>query len=286
MKNVIYAIAAIAMLSCAQTTVAQEKKEEKKKRSVSISKEGVKIKSNDSSKTIINKTDDENESHNGKDKPKFKSNYMMLDLGLNLMQDNTNYADPTVQALLNVPANRQNESLFNQRASKSINVNIYPWMLKFAALRTKNQRIYISTGIGLQLYNFRYDEQLVFNKNPMSISLDTIQALKKNKLAMNYLSVPLMLTFKSRLYNDHWLAYGVGITGGYRIAAWTKQVTTKGAKSKSYDAFGTSDFITSVNAEIGIDGAIRFYASYQLTSMFDNGLDQHPICFGIRFNGI
>jgi hypothetical protein len=95
-----------------------------------------------------------------------------------------------------------------------------------------------------------------------------------------------MLTFKTRFDKKHWLVYGVGITEGFRLSSWTKQVSGERGKIKVRDNFSLADFNTCVNAEIGIEGMLRFYASYQLTSLYDNNLGHHPICFGFRFSGI
>jgi hypothetical protein len=287
MKQSLFAIATIACLSFAPALMAQEKKEEtatkKKHRTViSMGKDGVRVKATDSA----GKTTDEGKAdEDTDDRSRFLSHVFMMDLGFNMIQDNTDYTNPAVANYLKVPAANLNKNLFNLNNAKSVNVNIYPWMARFSALRTKNQRIYISSGVGFQIYNFRYESPLTYTRNPAGVILDTI-SFKKDKLSMNYISIPLMLTFKTRLYKTHWLAYGVGITGGYRISSWTKQVSGQRGKVKQHDAFGLADFNTCLSAEIGLDGAIRLYATYQLTSMYDNALGQHPISFGIRLSGI
>ncbi len=218
---------------------------------------------------------------------RFETHWVMMDLGFNLLTDNTNYNSPATQAFLHVPDNTKNSSLLGLRGGKSINVNIYPIMLRFAALKTKRQSIYITTGLGLQLYNFRYNEPIVYTKSPNSfITTNDMLHFRKNKLGLDYLNVPLMLTFKTRLEHKNWLVYGVGITGGYRISTWTKQVSSEFGKVKTHDQFNFQNFNSCLTGEIGIDGEIRFYVSYQLTSLYKNAIDQHPISFGIRFMGI
>lgn len=216
---------------------------------------------------------------------KFKTTFMMFDLGVNLLNDNTDYTQPSVVNYLNVPAANRNENLFDLRNGKSINVNIYPVMVKLLAVKTKNQRLYISTGLGFQVYNFRYENNISYRKNPNSIVMDTV-AFNKNKLAVNYLNMPLMLTGKTRLHKGTWLVYGGGITGGYRLSSWNKQRSDARGKVKTKGSFDLADFNSCLTAEFGIEGILRFYASYQLTSMYDNGIDQRPICFGLRFGGI
>jgi hypothetical protein len=285
MKRTLCAAAAIAGLLFANITLAQntsDTSDAKKKKDhgvdeLSISNRGVTITKKNKEVRAADSLRKENR--------KFKMSYCLVDLGLNLISDNTNYADPAVKNLLNVPANRQNKSLFDLRTGKSVNVNIYPWMIRYKALKTKGQRIYVSSGIGLQLYNFRYEDPINFNRNPVSVSLDTI-SFKKNKLALDYLNVPLMLTMKTKLHKDTWLVYGAGITEGFRIDSWTKQVSGQRGKVKESDQFGLADFNTCLSAEIGIEGVFRLFATYQVTNMFQNALEQHPICIGFRFGGI
>ena len=225
---------------------------------------------------------------NDKDKTEgdFDTHWGILDLGLNTVADNTNYNSAAAKAFLNVPANRQNSSLFNLRQGKSINVNIYPFMETLYALKRKNQKINISVGLGLQLYNFRYENPISYTRNPNTVVLDSM-SFKKNKLAFDYLNLPLMITFKTRLHNDKWLVYGVGITAGYSIATWTKQEFGS-HKVKLHDDFGFSNFNSCLTGEIGLSNTIRFYGTYQLTNMFttSTGMSQHPISFGIRFFAI
>jgi hypothetical protein len=283
MKHTLCAIAAIAGLLLATNVSAQEKtdtdKKDKKHHDVlNISNKGITLIPVDSNEKPL-------DTLKAEDRHAFTSSVCMLDLGINKLIDNSDYTSPAVTSYLRVPAVQQNKSLFDMKPSKSININIYPWMIKFKALKTHGQRIYISSGIGLQFYNFRYEDPITYTRNPNGIIIDTV-SFTKNKLAMDYLNIPLMLTFKTRLYKDKWLVYGAGITEGFRIASWTKQVSGERGKMKLHDGFGLADFNTCVSAEIGVEGVVRFYASYQVTSLFETGLDQHPVCFGLRFSGI
>ena len=253
------------------------KRDPKKAHYFSISTSGMDFGHSDSAKRAEDSIRRENKS--------FTSTYCIFDLGLNLLMDNTNYSSPAVKSLLDVPAKMQNKSLFDLRTWKSVNVDIYPWMVKFKAMKTKNQRIYISSGIGLQLYNFRYENPITWTRNPVGVIQDSV-SFKKNKLALNYLSVPLMFTFKTRIHKDDWLVYGAGLTEGFLIDSWTKQESGARGKVKVFDQFGLNQFNTCLTGEIGIEGEFRLYFSYQVTSLFSNGLDQHPFSIGFRFGGI
>jgi len=210
----------------------------------------------------------------------------MLDLGFNYIDDQTNYNTGAAQDFLNVAQDMRNKNLFSLREGKSVNVNIYPVMLKGRLLKTKRQRIYVTLGAGLQIYNFRFNKPISYTNNtePM-VMMDSV-LFTKNKLGISYLSIPLMITSKTKLSKDIWLVYGVGITAGYRLASWTKQVSGERGKDKNHDQFNFNNFNSCVTGEFGIDGWVRLYASYQLTALHENALQQHPYAIGVRFIGI
>ncbi len=289
MKHLIWALAIILVASLNNTANAQTDSTKKSKKggtSISISiPNGIEIIKNDtSSKNVRSIKDKDVEKKKEADDKKFKTYMTMMDLGLNVLDDKTNYQSMGVKNYMHVPANQQNGSLFNLRQWKSINVNVYPVMCRFRLLKTSGQKIYFSTGLGLQLYNFRYEQPIDYSKNHY-VSLDTI-SIGKNKLGMDYLNIPLMFTFKSKVGKKDWLVYGAGLTEGYLISSWTKQVSGARGKVKVHDGFDFADFNTCVTAEIGLEDKFRFYASYQLTSMYKNDLDQHPFSFGVRISGI
>lgn len=251
----------------------------------------------------------------------FDIQYGMLDLGINSLIDNTNYSSAAAGNLFwnaNMqPTGNVNADVFSLRAGKSINVNVYPIMVKARLYRSLRQRITLATGLGLQMYNFRFTRPVTyvsggnrFNspQGPPDVYVRTENiTFSKNKLAFNYLTVPLMINFKTRIATGpdaapgagvssgrnsstygrgYWLTYGVGISGGYLLSSWTKQVSDERGKEKNHDPFNFRKTNLCVNGEIGLDGYIRLYASYQLTSLHENGLDQHPLSIGIRFLGL
>lgn len=216
----------------------------------------------------------------------FELQYGMLDLGLNSLQDKTNYNSPEAKQFLQVSPESQNSNLFSLRDIKSVNVNIYPIMAKFRLLKTDHQKVFISSGLGLQIYNFRFNKPISFvNTTEPAVIMDSI-SFRKNKLAITYLTIPLMITAKTKIADKTWLVYGAGISGGYRLSSLNKQISDERGKQKNRDKFNLNDFNVCVNGEIGIDGFIRLFGSYQLTNMYDKGLDQHPLSIGVRFLGL
>jgi hypothetical protein len=290
MKRTLFATAAIAGLLFANALMAQEKTEEtnkkKKAHTLKISNNGICLETTDGDSTVTIKTKDGKTEKKEEEKAgKFKTSFAMFDIGVNLLNDNTNYNDPTVVNYLNVPTNSRNESLFDLRPSKSINVNFTPIGVKFLAVKTKNQRLYMSTGLGIQIYNFRFEEDISYKKNPNGIILEDALNFRKNKLAVSYVNIPLILTGKTRMHKKTWLVYGAGVTAGYRMTTVNKQISNERGKVKTRGNFDLADFNTCLTAEFGVEGVLRFFASYQMNSLYDNGIDQRPICVGLRFGG-
>jgi hypothetical protein len=249
-----------------------------KKKLILSSSEGITIEKDSATLT----GDDKSE----KNDDKFHVHWCMLDLGINTLQDKTDYNSTAAQSFLQVPANLKNSNLFNLNQGKSVNVNVYPIITKYRLHKSEHQRIYLMSGLGLQLYNFRFEKPIAYNNrvNPQ-VFMDSIN-FKKNKLAFDYLMIPLELVFKTKVGTKNWLVYGFGITGGYRLNSWMKQESSDRGKQKDHDKFNFRDFNSCIMGEIGLDGYVRLYATYQLTSLQENALNQYPFAIGIRFMGI
>ncbi len=256
--------------------VAQEKDKKEIKKSLSVGTNGIKI----TNEAKVSK-DDEKEDV-------FTIRFGSVDIGVNSLQDQTNYNSTAAQQFLDVPQASMNENLFDLNTGKSINVNVWVTELGWnLTSKSKRQKVLISTGIGLQMYNFRFNKQITYiNETTPSLYIDTVVKMSKNKLGFTYLSMPLNLTFKTRAGKKTWLVYGVGITGGYRIASWTKQISDLYGKRKNRDPFNFNDFNACVTGQVGVNGYLRLYATYQVTPLHENALEQYPLCIGIRIGGI
>lgn len=270
-----YFITAALALAVCMTATAQEK-EKKNSKSVSV---------NIGDGPLI-QVDNGKGKGEHKEEAAVKIGWGMLDFAINSIIDNTDYGDAATKAFLQVPAELQNENLFSLRQGKSINVNVWPVTVKFRALDGDRQRIYIGSAVGLQMYNFRFSKNISYlNETNPTVILDSAK-FTKNKLALTYLSVPLMVTLKTKLAPKTWLVYGGGVMAGYRISSWTKQRSELRGKDKNHDDFNMNDFNVSVTGEIGLDDYFRLFISYQVTPLHDTYLDQHPLCIGFRFGGI
>ena len=286
--KLVYCLMAACMVSFATTAQEDDKKDNNRKRkSLSISNRGISVQVDDSTEGgyVYVGSDSTKVKMKKVEKP-FEFTYAAVDLGINTIDDKTDYTSAAAQGFLNVPANIRNEQLFNLQTGKSWNVNVWPVLFKARLMKSTGQKLYVSSGIGLQMYNFRFTKDISYlNITNPEVILDSVD-FSKNKLALTYLSVPLAITAKTKIANKTWLVYGAGVTGGYRINTLTKQISGERGKVKNHDAFNFNDFNACVTGEIGIEGIFRIFASYQVTSLHETALDQHPLCIGLRFGGV
>ncbi len=222
---------------------------------------------------------------------KFLVTYGMVDLGFNRLDDKTNYSSSSssLNDLYNPsPGTTPSSAPFKLNEGKSINVNVWIANTRLRLADGENQKLFFTSGIGLQMYNFRFDSRIMYKADP-NTHLETIASdldIQKNKLGFTYAAIPVGLLAKTRITPKRWLVYGASITGGYRLASWTKLKTAQNGKDKNHDPFNFSDFNACVMAEVGIDDVIRLYGSYQLTPLSSGPLNQHPFAIGVRFFGL
>ena len=146
-------------------------------------------------------------------------------------------------------------------------------------------------GLGLELNNYYYKQPVRYNDNPAAIanpprvSLDNTvgRSYKKNKLAADYLTVPVMLNVNFTPDRRKGFGFSAGISAGYLYSARNKTVTSDEGKKKSKDDFELERWKLSYVAELSL-GPVRFFGSYANSSMYERGLDITPYTFGFRFS--
>jgi Outer membrane protein beta-barrel domain len=138
-------------------------------------------------------------------------------------------------------------------------------------------------GLGLELNNYRFENtQVRFHKDPTSIALDpTLTNVSKNKLAADYITVPLMLNFNFTPGHNNGFGFSAGVSAGYLYSARQK-IKIAGNKDKLHGDFDLKPWKLSYVGELSL-GVVRLYGSYAFKSMWSKGLDQTPYNIGIRF---
>lgn len=216
---------------------------------------------------------------NHKRKPEnVSTNWWIVDLGYAGFNDNTVYG-PNTAADQFAPGS--NEDWFDLRAGKSRNVNIWFFMQR---LNMISHVVNLKYGVGLELNNYRFDDERIrFQKNPTLISLDnTLKEARKNKLAADYLTVPIMLNFNFTPELKKGFGFSAGMSAGYLYSA--RQKTKVGDdKDKLHNDFDLKRWKLSYIGELLL-GPVKLYGSYALDNMWDKGLDQIPYTVGFRLS--
>lgn len=222
------------------------------------------------------------------------TNWWIFDVGFSNYIDNTNYGTAG-SYLVNRPGfPALDKSDLKLNAGKSINVNI--WIL-MQRLNLSKHYVNLKYGIGLELNNYRYRSGAAISykegglvpytagtqTNAPFIFRDSI-SFSKNKLAADYVTVPLMLNFTSNPFkHDKGISVSLGVSAGYLYSERNKQKSSERGKDRNKGDYDLERFKLSYIAELGL-GPIRLYGSYSPRSMYQRGLDIKPYTIGFRFS--
>ena len=206
------------------------------------------------------------------------TNWMILDLGINQVNDKTNYTQAISNGYLPAGAN---EDWFDQRGFKSTNVNIWLFMQRVNMIK---HVVNMKYGLGIELNNYKYREPIRFLETSKPLVIMENVEYEKNKLAADYITMPLMLHFNfTPNSKTHGFGLSAGMSGGYLYSSRQKTVGGGMGKHKERDDFDLRKFKLAYIGEISL-GPVRLYGSYATRSMFKNGLDQTPYSFGLRLS--
>lgn len=209
-----------------------------------------------------------------------KTNWISWDIGFNNYTDETNYSSPEAAQMLRASGSRPAPGAADLKLStgKSVNINFWFFMQKLSLAKNV---LGLKYGLGLEMNNYRFKSPLSFkDEAPPYIIKDSI-AFSKNKLAVDYITAPLMLTINPSGRGG--FSFSGGISAGYRFTARNKQKSSERGKEKERGDFGLNPWKLAVVGDIGW-GPIRFYGSYSLTPLFEKGLNMTPYSVGLRFS--
>lgn len=206
------------------------------------------------------------------------TNWWIVDLGFANLSDNTNYSSAATQSFAPGFGNKDQLKL---RTGKSVNVNLWFFMQRLNVIK---HVVNLKYGLGLELNNYHFDDEKIrFSKNPTTITIDpTLAGIDKNKLAADYVTVPMMLNFNFTPGLKKGFGISGGVSAGYLYSARQK-IKNNDDKDKLHDDFNLRKWKLSYIGEINL-GPVRLYGSYAMKSMWEKGLDQTPYNVGLRFS--
>lgn len=222
--------------------------------------------------------------NSSKQKPKnITTNWLIIDLGFANVKDETNYA--TAQAgdyfqTINRPEVSANS--MNLINNKSSNFNLWFFMQK---VNIAKHKLNLKYGLAYEQFNFRYENSLSYRNKPSNFIFNDSINFSKNKLFINYLTIPVMFNYNANPERKNSFQASAGVSFGYLLNARNKQVSAERGKQKTQGNFDLETFKMSIVGELGL-GPVRLYGSYSLNNMFkeSTGLQQTPFAFGIRFS--
>lgn len=232
--------------------------------------------------------------HRRKANSNVSTSSFIIDLGFANWVDKTNYIDAKNNGYLitkdGSPDLVAND--FKLRTIKSVNVGIWFFMQR---LNLVKHYVSLKYGLGLELNNYRFKSDISLNEggvNPYDHSQniphpfvfrDSI-GFSKNKLAADYITVPLMLNFRTNP-NDakKGISLSAGVSMGYLYSSRNKQKSDERGKHKNRGNYGLQTWKFSYVGELGL-GPVRLYGSYSPESIFQNGLNFIPYNIGIRLS--
>lgn len=208
------------------------------------------------------------------------TNWFIFDLGFANVRDKTEYGSPAANAFLNANGGADfTRNDLSLKTIKSSNVNIWLFQQK---LNITSHVLNLKYGLGLEMYNYRFDNNISYNKNPAYVFKDSV-SFTKDKLALSYLTVPLMININATPHKRNGFSFSFGASAGYLYNSHTKQISGERGKEKLHGDFNLDPWRFAGIAELGL-GPVRVYGSYSFNALHQDGLVQYPYAVGLRFS--
>ena len=222
----------------------------------------------------------EGSSHHHYHRSIISTNWLIFDLGFANWRDKTMYGSSEANAYLDAQGGTHfTSSDLDLKNAKSSNVNIWLFMQK---LNITHHVLNLKYGLGLEMYNYRYETNITYHKNPAYIFRDTIN-FSKNKLAADYITIPFMINISPFTHKRQGLSFSFGVSAGYLYNSRNKQVSDERGKQKIKGDFDLEPWRLAYIGEIGL-GPVRLYGSYSFNTLHERGLKQYPYAVGVRFS--
>jgi hypothetical protein len=207
-------------------------------------------------------------SRNSEKPSRVSTNWWIVDIGFSNYVDNTDYTSGGAQQY----APGSNASWFELRDWKSRNVNVWFFMQR---LNVAKHILNLKYGLGLELNNYRYKQPIRYTANPLAIvnppivnfDLTPDRNYEKNKLAADYLTVPMMVNINFTPAREKGFGISFGVSAGYLYSARNKTITSDEGKKKAKDDFDLEKWKLSYIGELSL-GPVRLYGSYAMKSMY------------------
>lgn len=208
---------------------------------------------------------------------KFKGHWTGFELGINAFT-NENYSMYAGDNFMDLDLNK----------SIAVNLNFLQYNIN---LDRSQNRFGIVTGMGLSWYNFRFDRNISIRENENTSILEPYDLpkewdVKKSKLTMSFLTVPVLLEYQFPL-DRHRLFISAGVIGGLKLGSHTKIKYKNGGthKKKRHDDFNLRPYKLDASVKLGFRG-IHLWGTYGLYDLFEKnkGPELTPYALGLSIH--
>lgn len=188
----------------------------------------------------------------------------------------------------------QGEPLVGQPASQDFTLRplgsryiAFGWLQNARLARGRDAALNLNLGLEFSWYNFMFEGNRIAVKDVPTVGRfgfqESTESLRKSKLTVAYLNLPVMLTTSFRRGFFSYLSAGGHV--GYRLDAYTKIKRGNGGKDHAHGNFYLENFRYGLRAELGIRNFPDLFVNYDLNPLFrpENGPDLRAISFGIKF---
>lgn len=223
------------------------------------------------------------------------TNFLVLDFGFSNYNDKTDYTAGGDYLVNNPAGPALTGSDFKLRTGKSVNVNLWFFMQRVNLIKNNVSMKY---GLGFESNNYRYKSAISYKESgivPYSLTPRTTAdpfvfrdsiSFSKNKLAADYLTIPLMLTLATnKAYQSKGVSMSFGVSAGYLTSQRNKQKSGERGKEKNKGEYDMERFKLSYVGELGL-GPVKLYGSYSPKSIYERTLDIRPFNVGIRLGNL
>jgi hypothetical protein len=166
----------------------------------------------------------------------------------------------------------------------------FQWNLGQRNLNIIGKYVQLSTGLGLQFSNMKFDGNTKLNADSSFtwgyIDTSNTYSYRKNRFKQSYVTVPLLLNFNTnkRLSKNYHVS--VGVVGKYLLGSRTKQVLVQNNNQFTAvrkDDYNINPFQFDAYASIGYRN-FTVFSQYALNELFrkNRGPQVYPFAIGIR----
>jgi hypothetical protein len=215
---------------------------------------------------------DKNKSERRNHHPKRTDNEFVFDLGLNNYLQNGSFPDENNAPYGLRPLGSRYIAVGNEFRTR---------------IGGRKSPLYLKYGLEFSANNFMFNRDVQIQRGLEAVEFpEAMRNLRKSKLTVWYLSVPVMPMLNFGPRDNAKFRIGIGGFVGYRVHSYSKIVYFENGRRKEHerDNFYLNNFRYGLMGQVGI-GDVNLFVKYDLNPLFveGRGPELNTLSFGVRF---